>query len=211
MSRPTYQISNGRPTRKGLGLFELLISLSITAVLLTATGVALDASFKAYRANQEIGDLTQRARLAMHRILTEVRSASDHQPSSDTLSIYQSGIAVESKFLRIQLDDNTRVDYYYENGKLMRLLATRPNISSSWASDTPRVFLDGLTESEFSFTLEPQRSLNSARAGLPYDQLRRATIRMTVRDSATSATSTESAGKQAVTLVSSVVPRRNAW
>ena len=47
--------------RRGVGLIELLIALSISAILLTATAVAVDASFKAYAANPIPGKARSRS------------------------------------------------------------------------------------------------------------------------------------------------------
>lgn len=195
--------------RRGLGLVELLISLAITAALLTATAVALDASFRAYRANQEIGDLTQRARLAMHRMVTEIRATQDHEPAPSDLAIFRSGIIVDTTSIRIYTDPNNAIDYRHENGQLLRQTFRR--VAGAWVSDPPRLLLDGVANGDFLVTMEPQRSARAARAGLPHDQLRRATIRLTVRQANPASTRSEVAGNQSVTLVSSVVPRRNAW
>src|SRR5438105_2883500 len=71
--------------RRGLGIPELLISLAISAALLTATAVALDGSFLSYRVNEEQSSLIQRARLTLNRITTGVRTTRLHQPHDPTL------------------------------------------------------------------------------------------------------------------------------
>src|SRR5690349_16358233 len=73
-----------RRRRHGVGLVELLVALAISAALLTATAMAIDASFKAYAVNQEQSDLTQRSRLAMYRITAVVRQTQAHQPGTTT-------------------------------------------------------------------------------------------------------------------------------
>lgn len=198
-----------RPRRRGVGLVELLISLAITAALLTATGAALDASFKAYRTNQELGDLTQRARLAMHRMLTEIRATQAHEPSADVLNIFRSGVNVDSLSIRIFSDDNNAIEYSHVGTQILRQTFRR--VGGVWQPDAARPILDGIDPGAFSITMEPQRSLAASRAGLPFDQLRRATISLSVRQAASQGSSTESTGKQSLKLVSSVVPRRNAW
>ena len=66
--------------RRGVGLVELLIALSISAILLTATAVAVDASFKAYAANQEESSLLQQGRMALNRMVTSIRTPTRPQP-----------------------------------------------------------------------------------------------------------------------------------
>lgn len=205
-SRPAHAM---QLRRLGVGLVELLISLAITAALLTATAVALDASFNAYRTNQENGDLTQRARLAMHRMLTEIRSTQDHEPAADDLASFRAGVVIDTTAIRIYTGPHHAIEYRHEGHQIIRQTFAR--VSGAWTSDDPRVLLDGVAPGNFTITMEPQRSAGAARAGLSFDQLRRATIRLTVQHANPQTTRSEVVGNQSVTLVSSVVPRRNAW
>ena len=69
-----------RRSRAGISLVELLISLSITAMLLTAVMVALDASFQAYASAAESASTQTTTRLVVHRTLTLVRTSTAHGP-----------------------------------------------------------------------------------------------------------------------------------
>ena len=69
-----------RRRRLGLSLVELIISLSITALLLSAVMVALDASFQAYAAAAESASTQTTTRLVVHRLLTLVRTSTAHGP-----------------------------------------------------------------------------------------------------------------------------------
>lgn len=69
-----------RAGRRGFNLIELLIALAISAALLTATMVALDASFRAYRDTTEEASTHTIARLVVHRILTLVRNGTEFGP-----------------------------------------------------------------------------------------------------------------------------------
>ena len=75
MKRPNVPTSK-RPAyvRRGFNLVELLIALGITAALLTATLVALNASFRAYQATTEVSSTHTIARLTM------IANASDSRP-----------------------------------------------------------------------------------------------------------------------------------
>ena len=64
-----------RTLRRGFNLVELLVALSISATLLTATMVALDASFKAYQMTTEVASTHTIARLTMHRMLALIRTS----------------------------------------------------------------------------------------------------------------------------------------
>ncbi len=64
-----------RTARRGFNLVEMLIALAITAALLTATMVALDASFMAYQATTEEASTHTISRLIMNRMLTLIRTS----------------------------------------------------------------------------------------------------------------------------------------
>jgi prepilin-type N-terminal cleavage/methylation domain-containing protein len=66
--------------RRGFSLLELLVALAVSAMLLTAALVALDASFRAYRRTTEEASTHTISRLAMHRILALVRTGVDFGP-----------------------------------------------------------------------------------------------------------------------------------
>ncbi len=66
--------------RRGFNLVEMLIALAISSALLTATMVALDASFTAYQQTTEQASTHTIARLAMHRMLTLIRTGSEFGP-----------------------------------------------------------------------------------------------------------------------------------
>lgn len=199
-----------RIRRRGFTLTELLVATAISAMLLSATGVALDASFKCYRANQESADLNQRARLAMHRIVQEVRSAQSHAPADADLPAFQAGATLNSSTLRIYFDAATGVQYTQSGNQLLRTPLTFAG--GVWTAGAARVYLDGVPAGTFSVTMEPQRSADAARGGLPCDQLRRATVRFSVKESVSRTSApTEMTTSSTLVLVSSAVPRRNTW
>lgn len=77
MTRPTHR------RRHGFSLVEVLIALAITSTLLTATLVALDASFRAYQSTTEEVSSNSIGRLVMHRLLTMIRTGTDFGPYPD--------------------------------------------------------------------------------------------------------------------------------
>ncbi len=207
-----------RSSRHGLSLVEMLLALSISAGLLLATAAAVNASFAAYRINQEQSDLTQRARLTLHRMLAEIRQADLHLPAPDDASVFSSGIEVNTPMIRVgRSDSGTGSQFWQEEGTILRQAITWTRSGHTWTTATtgePQVLLRGVGTGEadlLGFTLTPMKSPTAARGGLPYDLLRRGTVRFTLRDTARDLGAAESTGKQSVTLSSSVTPRRNAW
>ena len=79
--RPTSLTILRRPRRRrGFNLVEMLIALAITAALLSATMVALDASFMAYQTTTEVASTHTISRLAMLRLMTLIRTGQDFGP-----------------------------------------------------------------------------------------------------------------------------------
>jgi prepilin-type N-terminal cleavage/methylation domain-containing protein len=77
-----------RNARTGLTLVEMLISLVITALLMTSVAVALKAMISAQAENSDIADVTQMSRVVLSRMMSDVRNAdSISLPSSQSLSI----------------------------------------------------------------------------------------------------------------------------
>jgi prepilin-type N-terminal cleavage/methylation domain-containing protein len=62
---------------KGFTILEMLMSLVILAVLMTAVAVAFDASIVNFKANDSISKVTNAARAALLRMTTELRTARD--------------------------------------------------------------------------------------------------------------------------------------
>lgn len=81
-----------RRARRGFNLVELLIALAISAALLAATMVALDASFRAYQATTEVASTHTISRLAMHRMQALIRTGQEFGPfpADPTISVIES-------------------------------------------------------------------------------------------------------------------------
>ena len=193
--------SDARARHRGLGLVELLVSLAISAALLTATAVALDASFKAYGANQEQATLTQRARLSLNRILTYIRTCETHQPHNATpRASFVAGAIVTDTGIDMLKDDGTAISFIYDS--------TNQQLQFKQGTTTA-IMLNGVTS--FSIKMEPMKSATNARSGGNYDLLMRATVLITLKTNAAVTGTGEDVGKQSLTISSSVMPRRNVW
>lgn len=87
MSKPSHHstrnIHRRAMARRGFNLVEMLIALAISAALLTATMVALDASFTAYQMTTEVASTHTIGRLTMHRILALIRTGVEFTPVPD--------------------------------------------------------------------------------------------------------------------------------
>ncbi len=69
-----------RSTRRGFSMVEVLISLTISATLLTATLGALNASFKGYQVTSEGASTNVVARIVMQRLTAMIRTGDSFGP-----------------------------------------------------------------------------------------------------------------------------------
>lgn len=192
--------------RRGVSMVELLIALAIAASLLTATAVAIQASFDTYQANQEHATGMQRARLALNRILAQIRTTQSHQPlSTAACRDFVKGTVTTDTGITMFTDDTSGVTFQLVEGQLLHTPFSI--VDGAVSNGTSHVLLSDVQQ--FTVTFESQASADSIRQygyGV-YDQLRRATITLTVRAPA----SLDSTGKQSITLSASVMPRRNLY
>ncbi|MDA0974456.1 MAG: prepilin-type N-terminal cleavage/methylation domain-containing protein [Phycisphaerales bacterium] len=123
--------------RRGFSLLELMVALAISALLLTAALVALDASFRAYRRTTEEAATHTTARIAMHRLLALVRTGSDFGP----LPTNPLDEELESEYLEVRTPDGRWVVIRWD-GEGERLLIAVD--SSDGDPGTPHVLLGGV-------------------------------------------------------------------
>jgi Tfp pilus assembly protein PilW len=187
---------------RGIGVVELLIALAISATVLAAVAYAVDMTFRAYSINSEQSDLMQRARLAMYRLTTTIRTTGAHQPlSGAALTDFKLGLLTSDTGITM-LDANERPLSFKLDPAQAKLLAIDAN-------GTEYTLVRGVEKFEIKF--EPLRSQESMRTGGVYDRLLRATILLTIHTTGNNADVDEKVGGQSVTLSTSVVPRRNIW
>lgn len=189
-----------RARERGLGLVEMLVALTISAVLLTATAITIDAAMKSYSVNLAQADTMQRARVAMHRICTHIRTAAEHQPLNPALiSGFVSGQTVTDTGIMLLDPSNNELSFRFDQ-------ATGRIIANEGGTD--RVLLNHVQT--FTIKLQPMRSEASVRSGGGHDRLARATLLLSLRpDNLGDLGSHESL--QPTTLSMSVIPRRNVW
>jgi prepilin-type N-terminal cleavage/methylation domain-containing protein len=75
--------------RRGLGMVELMICLSISSLLLTFVAMTFQSSFNSYRDSQERGQMLNAARGAMKQIIEDIRMADaggPYDPNASTMS-----------------------------------------------------------------------------------------------------------------------------
>lgn len=198
------RLRNGR--RRGIGVVELLISLAIGASVLAAVAYSVDATFRAYSINQQQSDLMQKSRLALYRLTTTLRTTNAHQPVNDMPKIeFEAGRFTVDTGVQMYDSADTQVLYRYvpERQEVLVEMTPKGGIKNEY------VLLRGVKKFEIKF--EPMRSETSIRTGGVYDQVKRATILLTIETHGNAADVDESVARQEITLSAAVMPRQNVW
>ncbi len=168
-----------RTRRRAFSMIEVLVSLMITGLLLTATLTALDSSFKCYQVTTESASTNVIARMVMHRMCALARTGTDFGPYPDDV-LDASANPMTSTFMEFSMGDvagGTRIVRLERRDAAQGAVApyelwyVEETIDGAGAVTVSeaRPLLTGLTEMNFN---------------LEYDvgpRLMRATIDMTVR------------------------------
>jgi prepilin-type N-terminal cleavage/methylation domain-containing protein len=195
-------------SRRGFSLVEVLIALTITASLLTAMLVALDASFKGYKYTTDQASNNVVARIVMQRITAMVRTGTGFGPyPDDVLDAAQNPLT--STFIEFESARNDAAGTY-SLVRLERRDATDPVNGPFELWYVHRYYAAGaLTRTEAHPLISNLQSVNFT---LEYDvgpRLKKATIDMVVNPNGMQITSVQSAiGAGNLRMVTSVVPRR---
>lgn len=175
---------------RGLSLVEMLVSLAITAMLLTATMVAIDASFRAYAFAAETASRQTSTRLVVHRLLGLVRNSIYHEP------LGAAGTTITSDYIEIlDSDDNDiRIEYRSDVNELW--LIRNPQSASPQAQP----LLAGVRDCEFH--------LQSRRTDDGVLVLQRFTIEMNVERDEDQTLAIDSGRNIPIEVIASTMPRK---
>ncbi|MAJ47293.1 MAG: hypothetical protein CBC35_08600 [Planctomycetes bacterium TMED75] len=118
---------------RGFSLVEMLIALSISAMLLAATLVALQASFRAYQTTTDQAATHAVGRMVVHRITAMIRSGQDFRPLPEQIR----DTMVSSDFIEF---------YHPDTGNLITINWDRTNGQLTYTLDNgyPVVLLEGV-------------------------------------------------------------------
>lgn len=170
--------------RRGFNLVELLIALAITAALLTATIVALNASFMAYQATTEVASTHSIGRLTMHRLMSMVRIGHEFEPTpanpltTEVTSDYIQFRNPNGEVVQVSYDDVTEAIYVsIDYGTEYALLeGVKPQYDSGGQRIKPftLIFEKGrhLHRATVDLLIEPDDNMHMSLDGNSQDQLR---------------------------------------
>lgn len=185
----------------GLSLVEMLISLAITALLLTATMVAIDASFRAYAAAAESASTQTSTRLVVHRLLSLMRTSTAHGPLLPDYAadppVDLDGYTLTSNYVELLDPDGNLIRLEYEAAENMLYVTVTP---FGAATTTREPLLGGVTVCEFKLI----RRLDDDGVWV----LERGTIDFTVVPDADASLSIESDSGEPMRVIASTMPRK---
>lgn len=101
------------PAAAGLTVLEMMIALALIGMLLAAVAVAMQAVSLGYAENRKIAEVTQTARVVLHRMMKEVRTAEAVASSAASVSIIPPDNAEGIEMLEYELLDGTL--YYHRS------------------------------------------------------------------------------------------------
>ncbi len=181
----------GRGHRRGFNLIELLIALAITAALLSATMMALRASFMAYQTTTEVASTHTISRLVMHRMLALLRTGQDFGPLPPT--------PLES------IVDSNYIQFFTNNGQLITL---------DWVDVDDTLYVVLTDEFDVETTYPLLEGVTSCNFTLEYElgyKLHRATIDMTIVPDDNMSVDLDGDNQLVIRLVASAMPRMIAY
>jgi Tfp pilus assembly protein PilE len=204
----TSRIIGYRSRSAGLSLVELLISLAITAMLLTATMVAIDASFQAYAAAAETASTQTATRMVINRLLTLVRTSTAHGPLLDDptdnppIVMMPDGVTLDSYYLELLNPQGDLVRIEYRNA------AHPDNPNELWLIIDPedggaqqvQPIIGGVTDAKFYI----HRRFDNEGVLV----LERASVDMTVEADDDAALALEGANLPPIRVIASTTPRK---
>lgn len=193
---------------RGFTLVEMLIALTISATLLTATLSAFDASWRAYKHTTEAASTHVVSRIVTHRVLSLIRTGTEFGPyPEDVLDVAQNPLT--SSFMEFVSDADRAAGLDRITRLERRTVAGTANEFELWY-----VLLDASTAP--ASVIEERPLLSGVREAmfiLEYDigpRLRRATLDLTIVPNDVEDIRTGAVGDEtpAIRLVASAVPRQ---
>lgn len=192
---------------RAFSLIEMLIALTITGTLLTATLAALDASYRSYKVTTEGASTNVIARLTMQRLMTMLRTGEEFGPFPDDV-LDPAVNPLESTFIEFETFDDGA-----GNRRVVRIERRDQSNPATGPFELWYTQTDFAANVQSAFIERPLLvGVTEARFTLEYDvgpRLRRATVDLTIKPNdyqdASFASDLET---PTIRLVSTVIPRR---
>jgi len=150
-------IHSSKKRRAGLSLVEILISLSVAALLLTATAAAFDAAFKNLQENNEMAMVGMSTRNSLCQMTGTIRSAWN-DPDTATIDVNSTGT-------EISLTDATGQNIIYRYDANTQQLQVNVNGNANWYPMIEDVYPAGTGIDIFTATAPQDTSFPAGTVG----------------------------------------------
>jgi len=182
----------------GLSLIEMMVSLAISAMLLTATAVAIDTSFTAYAIAAESASTQTSTRMVVNRLLSLIRTSTAHDPILEDIpnGVTLSGNIITSPYLTLTEADGDFITITWNSVTQELLLTHDPGTGTI----VTQPILGGVSDCKFQ--LARRRDNDGVWV------LERASIDFTVEPDDDASLAIEAANVPSVRVVASTKPRR---
>ena len=197
MHAPRHKTTRRHRRSAGLSLVEMLVSLAITAMLLTATMVAINASFQAYASAAESASTQTSTRLVVHRLLLLIRTSTAHGPLLPDADAALAGNTLTSNYIELIDSQGNQIRLDYDSADQMIYITVTP-YGAALATREP--LLGGVTECEFKLI----RRLDNEGVWV----LERGTVDFTVESDADSTLAIEADSNEPFRVIASTMPRK---
>jgi prepilin-type N-terminal cleavage/methylation domain-containing protein len=194
--------------RRGFSLVEMLIALAITAALLTATMVALNASFIAYQSTTEVASTHTIGRIIMHRVQAMIRTGQEFgpYPTSSLVTVITSDDMQfrdpDGNVVTLVWKQNADAGNGYPQGESLYIVITNAGV------ETPYLLLEGVKPQYDSagnrikpFTLQYAKGRT----------LYRATVDLLIKPDDNMSVSLDGNNDDTIRLVASAMPRMETF
>ncbi|MEE8146582.1 MAG: prepilin-type N-terminal cleavage/methylation domain-containing protein [Longimicrobiales bacterium] len=184
--------------RRGFNLVEMLIAMSITTALMTATMIALDASFMAYQSTTEVASTHTIGRLVMLRMLTLIRTGQEFGPFP---------INPQDSIL-----ESNSIEFVTPGGQILELRFVEDEqalyvIRDPGGANLQNLLLEGVIPQYDGVDLIPPFTLEYERGR----RLHRATIDLTIQPDDNMSVDLDGDNLEQIRLVASAMPRIEAY
>lgn len=200
---------------RGLSIIELLLALSISAMVLLSVVVATDVSFYAYASAAESASTQSASRLVMQRLITTIRTTTLHDaydPNDPAVTLADPAQPpVQSVGIEMVDPDGRLIKVWW----LLNADYNDPDLGDLWYqqdANAAQPMLEGVRIQRTAVGAQPYIFTLTSRSSDAGLLLNRATIDLTVEpgSDATLAIESYQGAADPVRLVASTVPRKNS-
>jgi len=150
------ELRAGTRSMRGVSMVELLLALAISAMLLTATVLAVDASFQSYAVAAESASTQTQTRMVAHRVMMLIRNSTAHEPmtlaqatSFDSSATVSNGVIQTNHIVLLDPDGRLLRIWWDSSNEQLWMAELDISTLAEKVSPPPTPIIDGVTQAIF--------------------------------------------------------------